>query len=101
MIVEYIRYSIPAARQPAFIAAYHDAGAELRAAPNCLRHEVSQCAEDPSSFVVRIEWDSTEGHMQGFRKGAEFPGFFAKIKPFLAEIQEMRHYAPLGPEPAA
>lgn len=93
MIVEYVRYSIPAGRQAAFVAAYRDAAAELRASPHCLGHEVRQCVEDPSSFIVRIEWDSIAGHMQGFRKDEQFPGFFARVKPFLADIQEMRHYA--------
>lgn len=94
MIVEYVRYMIPAARQDAFVAAYRDAAAALRASSNCLRYELTQCVEEPASFVVRIEWDSVEGHMQGFRKGAEFPPFFAKVRPFFADIQEMRHYAP-------
>jgi quinol monooxygenase YgiN len=93
MIVEYVRYTIPADRQAAFVAAYRDAAAELRASSHCLRYELSQCVEEPASFVLRIEWDSLDGHMQGFRKGPEFPGFFAKVKPFFADIQEMRHYA--------
>lgn len=94
MIVEYVRYTVPAERQSAFVAAYRDAAAELRASPHCLRYELTQCVEEPASFVVRIEWDSLAGHMQGFRKEAAFPGFFAKVKPFFADIQEMRHYAP-------
>jgi quinol monooxygenase YgiN len=93
MIVEYVRYTIPAERQDAFVAAYRDAAAELRASSHCLRYELTQCVEEPSSFVVRIEWDSIEGHMQGFRKDPEFPPFFVKVKPFFADIQEMRHYA--------
>lgn len=93
MIVEYIRYEIPADRQDAFVAAYRDAARELRASKHCHRYEVTQCTEEPSSFIVRIEWDSLEGHMQGFRKEAEFPPFFAKVKPFFEQIREMRHYA--------
>ena len=93
MIVEYIRYEIPADRQDAFLAAYRDAANELRISPHCHRYEVTQCTEEPASFVVRIEWDSLEGHMQGFRKAPEFGPFFAKVKPFFDQIREMRHYA--------
>ncbi len=93
MIVEYIRYEVPEARREAFVAAYRDAARELRASKHCLRYEVTQCTEEPASFVVRIEWDSVEGHMQGFRKEAEFPPFFAKVKPYFDDIREMRHYA--------
>jgi hypothetical protein len=49
--------------------------------------------EAPASYILRIEWDSAEGHMQGFRRGPEFPAFFAAIRPYVGEIAEMRHYA--------
>ena len=93
MIVEYIRYEIPADRKTAFVDAYRDATVELRASKHCLRYEVTECTEEPTSFVVRIEWDSLDGHMKGFRKEATFPSFFAKVKPFFEQIKEMRHYA--------
>ena len=56
------------------------------------RYEISQGVEEPNNFVVRIEWDSLEGHMQGFRQGASFGSFFAKVKPFFGMIREMKHY---------
>jgi hypothetical protein len=41
---------------------------------------------------LRIEWDSVDGHMQGFRSSPEFRTFFAAIRPYIGDIQEMRHY---------
>jgi hypothetical protein len=52
----------------------------------------SRCTEDPTQHVVRIEWDSEEGHMSGFRQGAEFRRFFEAVGPFVHDIDEMRHY---------
>jgi hypothetical protein len=49
--------------------------------------------EAPSSFVLRIEWDSAEGHLQGFRRSPEFAPFLAAVRPFIGDIREMRHYA--------
>ena len=93
MIVEYVRYAIPAGRDEEFLAAYRSAAEELRASKHCLDYEVTRCTEEPTSFIVRIEWDSLDGHLQGFRKSVEFPSFFAKVKPFFEQIQEMKHYA--------
>jgi len=45
---------------------------------------------------VRIEWDSLEGHEQGFRKSPGFAPFFAAVKPFFEQIEEMHHYRPTG-----
>jgi quinol monooxygenase YgiN len=93
MIVEYIRYKIPESRHKEFEAAYDKAQASLRASPHCLSYEVSHGVEEPNNYVVRIEWDSEEGHMKGFRTSPEFQGFFAAVRPFFNDIQEMKHYA--------
>jgi hypothetical protein len=42
--------------------------------------------------VVRIEWDSVEGHEQGFRSSPQFAEFFAAVRPFFFQIEEMKHY---------
>lgn len=92
MIVEYIRYSVPAARDAEFVEAYRAASAELDASTHCHAYELSRCHEDPACYVMRIEWDSLSGHLQGFRGSSEFKRFFSKVQPFFEQIQEMRHY---------
>jgi quinol monooxygenase YgiN len=98
MTIEYIRYDL-AAHQPAeLVSAYAIAADALRAAPECLAFELRQCEEAPRSFILRIEWESTAAHLEGFRKGPQFPPFLAAIKPFIGEIAEMRHYSPTSVE---
>jgi len=92
MVVEYIRYRVPPERHGAFEDAYLAARAALEASQHCLAYEVSHGVEEPDSYVVRIEWDSIEGHERGFRRSAEFGPFFAAVKPFFDQIEEMRHY---------
>jgi quinol monooxygenase YgiN len=92
MIVEYIRYSIDSDREDAFEQAYSNAAGALEASEHCERYEVSRCTEDPTQHVVRIEWDSEEGHLSGFRQSPEFRGFFEAVGPFVHDIEEMRHY---------
>jgi heme-degrading monooxygenase HmoA len=92
MVVEYIRYTVPLEQGAAFEAAYAEAVRALEADPRCLGHEVTRCVEDQSSYIVRLLWDSVEGHIEGFRKGPHFPPFLAAIRPFIPQIDEMRHY---------
>jgi quinol monooxygenase YgiN len=92
MIVEYIRYNIDDASTDAFEQSYQRAAEALEASEHCERYEVSRCSEDPSQHVVRIEWDSEEGHLSGFRKSPEFRSFFNAVGPFVNDIEEMRHY---------
>jgi quinol monooxygenase YgiN len=91
MIVEYIRYRV--ADPQSLVAAYEKARAALDGSLHCLAYELSVAAEDAQSFVLRIEWDSAEGHLRGFRASPAFAEFLAAVGPHLPEIQEMRHYA--------
>ena len=92
MIVEYIRYTIEASRQEEFTASYETAAKSLRDSQHCLGYELSRCTEAHESYVLRILWDSADGHLKGFRTSPEFKSFFAAIQPFVKDIAEMRHY---------
>jgi quinol monooxygenase YgiN len=92
MIVEYTRYKIDEARRETFETAYKKAGASLEASSYCLAYELSHCIEDPEHYILRIEWDSEEGHLKGFRTSPEFRSFFALVQPYVKDIEEMRHY---------
>lgn len=92
MIVEYIRYRLAPEDAAEFEAAYARASVPLSAAPECVDYELSRCVEDPGAYILRIRWTSADAHMQGFRSGEHFPAFFAEIKPYVQQIEEMRHY---------
>jgi quinol monooxygenase YgiN len=92
MIVEYIRYNIEPARAKEFLGAYEMASKSLRESSHCLGYELTQCTEARESFILRIQWDSEEGHIKGFRASPQFKAFFAAVQPFVKEILEMRHY---------
>lgn len=86
MVVEYIRYTVAdRARCAELVRAYTTAAKQLDAAPECLAYELTQCEEDLKSWILRIEWRSTEAHLNGFRKGPHFPAF-------LEAIRGLRHY---------
>jgi len=92
MIVEYTRYKIDEQRRGTFEKDYKKAEESLKASGHCLAYELSHCTEDPAYYVLRIEWDSEEGHLKGFRTSAEFKSFFASVQPYVKHIEEMRHY---------
>jgi heme-degrading monooxygenase HmoA len=92
MIVEYIRYKVDPGRANEFEQAYRRAGALLDASPHCQRWEAAGCVDEPDKQIVRIEWDSAEGHLQGFRQSADFKPFLEATQPFYKDIEEMTHY---------
>lgn len=96
MTVEYTRYKIHETRRAAFEKAYANAARSLAASSHCLAYDLSYCTESPEHYVLRVEWDSEEGHLKGFRSSPEFKTFFALVLPFVNDIEEMRHYAVLS-----
>jgi len=92
MIVEYTRYKIEEGRRKSFEETYQKAANALRASSHCLAYELSHCTEDLNYYTLRIEWDSEEGHLRGFRSSSEFKAFFALVRPYVKDIEEMRHY---------
>lgn len=94
MTIEYIRYLIDDGASDAFESAYAAAATPLAASTHCKEFELARCVEEPNRYILRIEWDSTEGHMQGFRQSDEFRAFFGHIKPWVNNIDEMQHYEP-------
>jgi hemoglobin len=93
VIVEYVRYRVDEESWPAFEAAWARAAAVLARAVQCVDHELSRSVDEPACAVVRITWTSAEDHLQGFRGGPLFPEFLAEVRPWVDDIEEMRHYA--------
>jgi heme-degrading monooxygenase HmoA len=92
MIVEYIRYKIEPGRSDEFEDAYRRAGKLLDASPHCLRWDAARSVDDTEKQIVRIEWDSAEGHLQGFRRSDDFKPFLEATGSFYDDIEEMTHY---------
>jgi heme-degrading monooxygenase HmoA len=92
VIVEYIRYKVAADQRANFEQAYEQAQAALLASAHCEGYELTHCVEQPEHYIVRILWDSMEGHTEGFRRSPEFTTFFASVQPFFHSIEEMQHY---------
>ena len=92
MVVEYIRYGIPPEQAAEFEQAYQRAAQVLDEAPECLSYELSKGVEEPEHYILRIEWKSVQEHEQGFRNSPGFQEFFAAIRPFFNQIDEMKHY---------
>lgn len=97
MIIEYLRYNVDTDRQQKFIEDYTAASEPLLSSPHAVSFEMCQCVEDPTQFILRIEWTSPEDHLQKFRGSTEFKAFFTHIRPYLDDIAEMRHYTQLIP----
>jgi quinol monooxygenase YgiN len=93
MTTEIIRYRIGDDENAlGFESMYQKAESILQGSKHCLGYRLLRGHGEPENWIPIIEWDSVEGHEQGFRKEPAFREFFALVKPFFNSIQEMKHY---------
>lgn len=92
MVLEIIRYLIIDKQENQFEEDYDKAARFLDASPHCLNYRLARSGKEKNRYAMLIEWDSAEGHLQGFRQSPEFGKFFALVKPYFNMIEEMEHY---------
>jgi heme-degrading monooxygenase HmoA len=52
--------------------------------------------EEPSSYILLIEWDHLEDHIEGFRNSVLFGRWRELIGPYFSAPPDVQHYAPIG-----
>lgn len=95
MVVEYIRYGLTDdAQATAFERDYALAARILDDSEHCLSYQLARSVDQPLQYILRIHWDSADGHLQGFRRSAGFADFLRLVGPYTSQLLEMRHYQP-------
>lgn len=96
MVLEIIRYLIAHViahgQENQFETDYGKAAGYLDASTHSLGYMMFRSGKETNRYIMMIEWDSVEGHLEGFRKSPEFGKFFALVKPYFDMIEEMEHY---------
>jgi heme-degrading monooxygenase HmoA len=91
MVLEIAEFPIRPGHEDDFAAAYQRA-VELVAATEGFRSaRLVRGVESPSVFVLLIEWDTLEAHIQGFRESDRFPRWRELLGPFFAGDPVVRH----------
>jgi hemoglobin len=102
MIVEYLRYTVPALALDAFCRAWQQSLAIVEKDANCLGVEMCQAVEKTNVFTIRILWTSVEGHERGFKGSHSYSQALELVKPFHAYVDpEIHHHRIVYPSPGS
>jgi heme-degrading monooxygenase HmoA len=86
--------------RPDAVDAMRDGLAAARAviarAPGYLGSTFYKGIEEPDSFVLRVEWESVESRMEGFRNGPLLAEWRSHFYHLLAETPKVTHYVALA-----
>ena len=93
MVLEIADFRILPGQQDAFQAALQLGIAEaLSQSPGFIRASVQRGLESPKRYVLLVEWQTLEDHMQGFRNGPLFAVWRGHIGGFFASPPSMEHF---------
>jgi heme-degrading monooxygenase HmoA len=93
LITEHATLTILPGREQEFERLFTDQVGDVFArAPGFVSIELHRSVERPSTFVMRVGWESLEAHVNDFRESALFTEWRALAGPFFAEPPSVEHF---------
>jgi len=92
MVLEVALIDVRPGREDAFASAYVQARHLVETTPGCRSVRMTRGVESPSRFVLLVEWDSVEAHLENFRATDRFGRWRALIGEHFAAPPVVEHF---------
>lgn len=92
MVLEVALIEVLAGREEEFAAAYRKGHELLASTPGCRSVRMTRGVESASRFVLLVEWDSIEAHLDNFRATDRFTQWRTLIGPFFDGAPTVEHF---------
>jgi heme-degrading monooxygenase HmoA len=96
MVLEVALIDVVPGREDEFLAAYGKARPTLAGTPGCRSVRMTRGIESPSRFVLLVEWDSVEAHLENFRATERFTTWRGLIGPYFDGAPVVEHFEDRG-----
>ena len=95
MILEHALLPVVAGRESEFEAAFARARRIIAVSPGFRRLSLSRCIERPSHYLLLVEWDTVEAHVDGFRVSPGYGEWRALLHRFYDPFPLVEHFTPV------
>lgn len=99
MVLEVALIDVLPGRQDEFAAAYAQGHSILAGTPGCRSVRMTRGVETPTRFVLLVEWDSVQAHLDNFRGTDRFDRWRTLIGPYFAQPPLVEHFTDVEPAP--
>ena len=93
VILEHAPLSIRPGSEPDFEAAFAEAVPIISSMPGFRKVSLSRCLERPGSYLLLVEWERLEDHVEGFRRSPQFEEWKQLLHHFYDPAPTVEHYA--------
>lgn len=92
MILEHAVLEVVAGEEAAFEEAFDSAKRIISAAVGFRWLRLSRCVEEPSRYLLLVEWGALEDHTVGFRQSPEYREWRTLLHHFYDPFPTVHHY---------
>ena len=92
MILEVATLDVRAGQEEAFEAAFKRALPIIAGMQGYVSHQMRRCIENPSRYILLVEWAKLEDHTQGFRGSPQYQEWRALLHHFYDPFPTVEHY---------
>ncbi|MEV0564742.1 antibiotic biosynthesis monooxygenase family protein [Dactylosporangium sp. NPDC050588] len=92
MVLEVALIDVLAGREDEFAAVYGKAHTLLATTPGCRSVRMTRGVESPTRFVLLVEWDSVDAHLDNFRATDRFTQWRGLLGPFFNGAPTVEHF---------
>jgi heme-degrading monooxygenase HmoA len=75
-----------------FEAAFREASPIIASTPGYISHELRQCLEKPTRYILLVKWQTLEDHTVGFRQSAGYQQWRQLLHHFYDPFPTVEHY---------
>jgi len=92
VILEHVTLDVVPGQEGAYEAAFAEAREIISSMPGFRSLALRRCIEQPSRYLLLVEWDSLDDHVIGFRQSAEYERWRALLHHFYDPFPTVEHY---------
>ncbi|MDG6102791.1 antibiotic biosynthesis monooxygenase [Dactylosporangium aurantiacum] len=92
MVLEVALIDVLEGHEEAFAAAYREGHPILASTPGCRSVRMTRGVETANRFVLLVEWDSVDAHLDNFRATDRFTRWRALLGPFFDGAPRVEHF---------
>jgi len=92
MILEVAILDVKPNLEQEFEQSFAKAQAIISSMNGYVSHQLQRCIENPSRYILLVNWQTLEDHEQGFRQSAEYQEWKALLHHFYDPFPTVEHY---------
>jgi heme-degrading monooxygenase HmoA len=95
VILEHAVLDVIPGDQERFENAFADAMALIASMTGFLSLRLDRCLEQPTRYLLLVEWQRLEDHTEGFRRSPEYDRWRELLHHFYEPFPAVEHYEPM------